>query len=68
MVSVVRSPVAHRLEAPGLHRVGVVALSTDMTLEWDAARILPHDRMVLHVSRIAFENPTTPENLARMGP
>ncbi|SPJ24142.1 aspartate/glutamate racemase family protein [Palleronia abyssalis] len=49
-------------------RLGLVALSTDLTFERDAARVLPHDGMALHVARIAFQNPTTPANLRAMLP
>jgi len=51
----------------GLVRLGLVALSTDMTIENDLCRMLP-DNARLHVSRVSFANPTTPENLAAMGP
>lgn len=51
----------------GLVRLGLVALSTDLTIENDLAGMLPgHAR--LHVARVAYANPTTPENLAAMGP
>ncbi len=49
-------------------RLGLIALATDLTFERDAARVLPHDRVALHVTRIAFANPTTPENLRAMAP
>lgn len=48
-------------------RLGLVALSTDMTIEGDARALLPTDA-ALHVSRIRFANPTTPGNLLAMGP
>lgn len=48
-------------------RLGLVALATDMTLEHDLRCLLP-DTMRLHVSRLAFANPTTPENLRAMAP
>jgi maleate isomerase len=49
-------------------RFGMIALSTDLTSERDAARVLDPQTAALHVARVAFENPTTPENLARMAP
>lgn len=49
-------------------RVGLIALSTDMTSERDAARVLPGAGIALHTTRVAFENPTTPESLLRMQP
>ncbi len=48
-------------------RLGLVALATDMTLEHDLRCLMP-DTMRLHVSRLAFANPTTPENLRAMAP
>ncbi|WBU56104.1 maleate cis-trans isomerase family protein [Paracoccus sediminicola] len=52
---------------PHHHRFGLIALSTDMTVEADAARLLP-ENCRLHVTRIAFDNPTTRENLLKTGP
>ncbi|MCT4370127.1 aspartate/glutamate racemase family protein [Yangia mangrovi] len=49
-----------------LRRFGLIALATDLTLEGDAARLMPAGTR-LHVTRIAFENPTTPESLRRTG-
>lgn len=50
-----------------LQRFGLVALATDMTIEGDAARLMPWGTQ-LHVTRIAFDNPTTEENLLNTGP
>ena len=50
-----------------LQRFGLVALATDMTIEGDAARLMPWGTQ-LHVTRIAFDNPTTEENLRNTGP
>ncbi len=55
-------------QANDLPRLGMVALATDLTMERDASRLITHDEATLHVSRIAFENPTTPDNLHAMGP
>lgn len=52
----------------GPKRLGAVLLSTDQVFEGDAARMIDRDRAVLHVARIAFENPTTPERLRAMAP
>ncbi len=49
-------------------RVGLLALATDLTIEGDAARILPPDQVQLHTTRVAFHNPTTPDNLRAMLP
>lgn len=50
-----------------LNRFGLVALATDLTIEGDAARLMPKGCR-LHVTRIAFDNPTTEENLRKTGP
>lgn len=51
-----------------LLRLGLLALSTDLTIEGDAARLLPPDAVRLHVTRVNFTNPTTPANLRAMTP
>ena len=50
-----------------LNRFGLIALATDLTIEGDAARLMP-EGCRLHVTRIAYDNPTTAENLRRTGP
>ena len=49
-------------------RLGLIALSTDLTSEYDIARIIPPAAARVYVTRVAFENPTTPENLRKMTP
>ncbi|WP_136660046.1 ectoine utilization protein EutA [Nitratireductor sp. XY-223] len=49
-------------------RFGLIVLSTDLTSEGDLYRLLPLDTVSIHVSRVAYENPTTPENLRKMTP
>ncbi len=49
-------------------RVGLVILATDHTSEPDFRRMVASDRIGLYVARIAYANPTTPENLRRMQP
>ncbi len=49
-------------------RLGAVLLSTDMTFEGDAVRLIDRSRAVLHVARIGFENPTTRAQLLAMAP
>ena len=51
-----------------VQRVGLIALSTDLTSESDAARVLPPSGVAIHTTRVSFENPTTPESLMRMQP
>lgn len=49
-------------------RLGLITLSTDLTTERDYRRLLPAEGIGLYTSRVAFENPTTPENLLLMEP
>ena len=49
-------------------RFGLIVLSTDLTSERDHHRLLCHDDVSIHVSRVANENPTTPQNLRKMAP
>ncbi|AXS42562.1 ectoine utilization protein EutA [Breoghania sp. L-A4] len=49
-------------------RVGLIILATDHTTEPDYARMVASDRIGVYVSRIAYANPTTPENLRAMQP
>lgn len=51
-----------------VQRLGLIALSTDLTSEGDARSILPNEGLSLHVARVAFDNPSTPENLAKLAP
>lgn len=51
---------------PVSQRIGLVALSTDHTIEVDFARILPPAGIGVHVNRIPFANPVTPETLRAM--
>ncbi|WP_299749308.1 ectoine utilization protein EutA [uncultured Tateyamaria sp.] len=67
MVSLVEH-TAELASTEGMTRFGLVALSTDLTTERDFTRMLPEAGSTLHVTRVAFENPTTPENLRKMGP
>ena len=49
-------------------RLGLILLATDLTTEREVARLLHPDGIATHATRVAFENPTTPETLLRMGP
>ncbi len=49
------------------YRIGLVALDTDLTLEWDFHRIFPQD-VAFYTSHIPVTNPLTPENLKKMAP
>lgn len=61
------SPIA--LDArPVAKRIGLIVLATDHTSERDFAQACPPDEVGVYATRIAFENPTTPENLRRMQP
>lgn len=68
-ISVSRSGEPVRFNDPGATvRFGLIALATDLTSERDLYRQLPHKGASIHVTRVAFENPTTPENLRKMAP
>ncbi|PLX33714.1 MAG: ectoine utilization protein EutA [Hyphomicrobiales bacterium] len=63
------SPQAVSFDEPHIvTRLGLIALATDLTSERDYARLLPRDNIALHTARVAYENPTTPENLIKMTP
>ncbi|MEJ8474408.1 aspartate/glutamate racemase family protein [Roseibium algae] len=49
-------------------RIGLIALATDLTSEGDLYRQLPEEGVSIHVARIAFENPISPEQLRTMAP
>lgn len=67
--TVALSSAAISFESPeAVIRFGVIALATDLTTERDFAGLTPPDRAAVHVSRVAYENPTSPENLRRMAP
>lgn len=55
-------------ERPIEKRVGLVILATDHTSEPDFQRMVASDRIGIYVARVAYANPTTPENLRRMLP
>jgi maleate isomerase len=54
--------------ADPLPRLGLILLATDLTTERDVARLIGPDEAAVHATRIAYANPTTPENLRRMAP
>ena len=60
-------PVAYE-DASTARRIGLLALSTDLTTERDFARIISDDMAAVYTSRVQFDNPSTPENLRRMAP
>lgn len=53
---------------PLARRVGLIALATDHTSEPDFRRMVANERIGVYVARIAYANPTTPQNLRRMQP
>ncbi|MFT5218459.1 MAG: maleate isomerase [Planctomycetota bacterium] len=58
-----------RFEGPNAwKKLGLIALATDLTCERDFARLLPQQQAGLYTTRVAFENPTTLENLRHMAP
>ena len=58
-----------RFEEPDAwKRLGLIVLATDLTSERDYARLMPLDTSSVYTTRVAFENPTTPDNLRLMAP
>jgi maleate isomerase len=53
-------------DGPARRRVGLLLLATDHTSERDFARLVASDDVVVYAARIAYENPTTPDNLRKM--
>lgn len=49
-------------------RIGLIVLATDNTTEREYARLCDPDEIGVYVNRVAYANPTTPENLRAMGP
>lgn len=49
-------------------RVGLIILATDHTTEPDFRRMVASRHIGVYVARIAYANPTTPENLRKMQP
>ena len=47
-------------------KIGVIALSTDFTIEQDFRRICHNQNVDIYVNRIPFENPLTHENYLKM--
>lgn len=52
--------------AQGPKCIGLVLLSTDLTLERDMERMLPHGEVATYVTRLSYDNPMTIENLRAM--
>jgi maleate isomerase len=62
-------PTRPRLDERAIERrVGMIILATDHTTEVDYRRMVSGPRIGLYTSRIAYANPTTPDNLRRMLP
>ncbi len=62
------SPEEARFSPQSTTRFGLIALATDMTSERDLYLQMQGRDVSIHVTRLAFENPTTPENLKQMAP
>lgn len=55
-------------ERPLRKRIGLIILATDHTTEPDFQRLVAGPEIGVYVARIAYANPTTPENLLKMQP
>ena len=49
-------------------RIGLIVLATDHTTEQDFLRMVAGEDLAVYTARIAYANPTTPDNLRRMQP
>ncbi|MBL6932091.1 MAG: hypothetical protein ISR45_04015 [Rhodospirillales bacterium] len=60
--------IDYELEAPaqGAKCLGLILLSTDLTLERDIGRMIPRDGIATFINRVTYDNPMTVENLAAM--
>lgn len=69
MIDIELSNLGPAFEPPDARKkLGLITLSTDLTTEYDFARLLPFDDIGIHGTRVPFANPTTPENLRAMAP
>ena len=48
-------------------RIGLIILATDHTTEVDFQRMVAGSGIGVYVSRIPYANPTTPDNLRKIG-
>ena len=55
-------------DRPLKKRVGLIILATDHTTEPDFQRLVAGPEIGVYVARVAYANPTTPENLRKMQP
>ncbi len=54
--------------SPVSKRIGLIVLATDNTTEREYARFCDPEHIGVYANRVAYENPTTAENLRSMGP
>lgn len=67
--AVARSPETAAMKTrDAVTRFGLIALATDLTSERDIYDLLPRECVAIHATRVAYANPTTPENLCAMAP
>ena len=55
-----------RTKNAGETQIGLVALSTDLTIEQDFHRVFYNLPVKIHTNRIHFDNPITKDNLIKM--
>lgn len=60
--------INYQLDDPkdGVKNIGLILLSTDLTLERDLLRLMPMDKVSTYINRVTYNNPMTVENLAAM--
>ena len=60
--------IAYQRDAgPARHRIGLIALDSDVATELDFHRMLPDD-VIFYTTRVHHVNPVSVENLRKMGP
>jgi maleate isomerase len=68
-IQITLHPTRPRLDERAIERrIGMIILATDHTTEADFRRMVAGSRIGLYANRIAYANPTTPDNLRRMLP
>ena len=67
-IDICEAPAGALDPRPVARRIGLILLATDHTSELDFRAMAPGEGLGIYANRLAFENPTTPENLRRMAP
>ena len=66
MINFTQDDIKPRISKSFNPKIGVIALSTDFTIEQDFRRICHNQNVDIYVNRIPFENPLNKENYLKM--